>query len=129
MIGLLGFSSIHNAALKGDIETIRHAHEKFGLDLDVKSSYGFTSLHFAAANGKISIVRYLIENGANINSKSDSKSTALDLAARYGNLRVAKYLIEQKADINVKIIKMNWPDFLKRPNVSECFEYLKSVSV
>ena len=69
MIGLLLMTPMHNAASRGDLETIRYLHENFKLDLNVKDAMGFTPLHDASINGKISVVRYLVENGASVNLK------------------------------------------------------------
>jgi len=114
MIGLLRYSSLHNAASKGDLETIKFVKQKFGLNLDQKSAYGFTPLHFAATNGKMGVVRYLIENGANINAKSYSQWTPFHLAARYGHLQIVEYLVEQGCEVDVTKVEIDCPNFLPK---------------
>lgn len=63
---------------------------------------GVTALHEASRKGNVEMVRYLLQNGADINSKNYKGFTALHVAAWCGENVVAKTLIEKGADVNEK---------------------------
>lgn len=47
-------------------------------------------------------VKFLIENGADVNSKDKNGNTALISASSNRDLEIAKLLIENRADLNAK---------------------------
>jgi ankyrin repeat protein len=72
--------------------------------VDVNSNpNGFSFLVAAARlqndNG-LEIVRFLLDNGANIETTDYRRRTALYVAARYGNPEIARLLIERGANVN-----------------------------
>ena len=74
--------SIHEAAERGDIETVKQ-HLAAGTDVNAKNdAYGGTTpLHLAASSGHKGIVELLITNGADVNAKIESGSAPLHFAA------------------------------------------------
>lgn len=64
-----------------------------------KSRYN-TWLQVAAMCGNNMIVRYLVENGADVNSVDDTGFTVCMYACESGNREVIKYLLECGVDIN-----------------------------
>lgn len=70
------------------------------LNFDIKDENGYMSLHYAVIEGHLEMVKFLIDQGANVNSTSDDGHTALHLAARSGNLDIVKYLLELGVDVN-----------------------------
>ena len=81
--------SIHEAAEKGKIATVKQ-HLAAGVDVNAKSKqYGQSPLHHAALGGQVGIVELLIENDADINAKTDGGYTPLDWA---DNRRIAALL-------------------------------------
>jgi hypothetical protein len=82
-------NSIHEAAEKGKIATVKQ-HLAAGVDVNAKSKqYGQSPLHHAALGGQVGIVELLIENDADINAKTDGGYTPLDWA---DNRRIADLL-------------------------------------
>ena len=58
------------------------------------------ALLLASENGHFGMVKYLLENGADINSKDKDSNTALVFSSENGNLEIVKYLVENGADVN-----------------------------
>ena len=62
-----------------------------------------TALHVAAFYGQEAIVKFLLEEGAHVNTLGfRHKNTPLQIAALHGHIEVVKLLIERRADINAK---------------------------
>lgn len=93
---------LHNAAVHGDIETVRYYIEKRKWCPMKLDRHGNNTLHNAANYGQLEIVKYLtggIQNKltsdpvCNPSSKNISGLTAYDLAAQSGHHHVESYLI------------------------------------
>ena len=59
-----------------------------------------TPLFLAAGSGNAEAVRYLINQGADVNSRERFGQTALTEAAFYGNISVIKELLKHGAEVN-----------------------------
>jgi ankyrin repeat protein len=65
---------------------------------------GWTALHWAAVKGNTAALRFLIRNGADVNSIStnDYNQTPLLFAINFNRINTAKILINKRADVNQK---------------------------
>lgn len=61
-----------------------------------------TPLCYAAQKGEWEIVKWLIENGADIESKDEDGNTALSLATEYTHKAIVEFLIKAGADVTTK---------------------------
>lgn len=61
---------------------------------------GYTPLHVASHFGQINMVRYLLGQGANVNSSTAIGYTPLHQAAQQGHVLVISLLLESKAKPN-----------------------------
>jgi len=91
--------SIHQAAYKGDAETIIQ-HYKSGTNIDLKNQWNATPLHYAARSGKLDSVKTLISKGANVNAKNNNNVTPLHFAASGGSPEISLLLLKNKANVN-----------------------------
>ena len=66
--------SIHQAAYKGDIETILQ-HHAAGTDIDLRNQWNATPLHYSARSGKLIGAQALVGVGADVNAKNDDGDT------------------------------------------------------
>jgi peptidoglycan/xylan/chitin deacetylase (PgdA/CDA1 family) len=71
--------SIHDAALKGNIEAVKQ-HLAAGADVNEKDILGGTPLHHAARFGQKEVSELLIAKGADVNAKDKGDGTPLDWA-------------------------------------------------
>ncbi|XP_018574498.1 uncharacterized protein LOC108913430 [Anoplophora glabripennis] len=81
--------------------------------LNIKDYLGRTPLHFAANKGHLKMVKFLVEQGANINSRSNKCDTPIIEAVQNGHINVTKYLLEQALDepiLTVEIERLNDSD-------------------
>ena len=101
-VGLLNplYGDIIDRAYEGDLAGVQSCIEK---DVDVNSANknGMAALLMASYRGHLKIVKYLIDNGANINSENDD-IPALLMASYRGHLEIVKYLVGKGADVNIK---------------------------
>ena len=92
------------------VKTMKHL-----ININV-NSYGDTGLMNASWYGRIDVVRYLIENGAIIDSSNYHGSTALLWAAINGQLDIIKILVKSGANIyitdrNCSIARLEAPKY------------------
>ena len=100
-------SDFLSAVEKGKIDVIAdlldiNKHGDLAVDINVKGLNNFTPLHFAALEGQIAIVKYLLENGAEVNSVTNSLRTPLHVACTRDFLDIIKVLVEEGANINAQ---------------------------
>ena len=60
----------------------------------------YSHLHFACAKGQVNTVKFLIENGAEINSRDKMGLTPLYLALRKSQTELAIFLLQNGAEVN-----------------------------
>lgn len=114
------FSTLHVATRRGNVE-IMEALLKAGAIIDRMGMDRQTPLHEAAANPTspaIENVKFLIANGAKVNTRDGSNDTPLHYALNGGpseaKLEAARFLLASGADPNIKDVFGRKPlDFLK----------------
>ncbi|XP_066156146.1 ankyrin repeat domain-containing protein 39 [Euwallacea fornicatus] len=90
---------IWSAAQCGESEKVHKVVESGKCAVDQRDSAGYTALHYAARNGHLDICRYLVKNGAAVNSVTRAgRATALHRAASAGKSSVVSFLLSMKAD-------------------------------
>jgi len=124
--------SIHFAACKGDLDTVKTFLEK-DPNVNVKDKFGCTPLHWAALAKTNEVAEFLIDKGADVNARDNNgllpltgthrldmiglliskgvdvnakinnrSMTKLHLACRQDNKDMVEYLISKGADLNAK---------------------------
>ena len=83
------------AAESGDLDRVQLLLLSQGFDKDMADSSGDTALIKAAAKGHLSVVKFLVEQGADMNTPL---MTPLMTASVSGHQEVVRYLLEQGAD-------------------------------
>jgi len=90
---------IHQAADRGDLETVRQLLAQDASLLTTGNEQGLLPLHLAAAKGQLEVVRLLVKLGAPINQAENYYHLSpLHLAARSGDLETVRFLLERGAD-------------------------------
>ena len=93
-------SPIADAAMRGDVETVRSLVKEGG-DVNASQGDGMTALHWAALTGKERLVELLIYAGANIGALTRlGDYTPLHLASKEGDAVVVEALLAAGADPN-----------------------------
>ena len=95
-----GLTTLHEAALQGNVETIKAALEE-DADIEEFSQAGATPLILAASTGHYDAIKELLASGANVNGTSRQGWTALMIAVRNRNARTVEQLICNGADMNL----------------------------
>lgn len=72
-----------------------------------RNNTGQTPLHKAAISDNVDVAKYLLENGAFIDSQDNEKRTPLLLAASVHCLNMVRFLVNQNCDFRVKDKKKN----------------------
>ncbi len=100
VFGFATAGEIHDAAQRGDLETVRALLQNDPTLIESKLDNGKTPLHQATYAGQTEVARYLLQQGADANSRTTANSAPLHGAAFHGHLEAAKVLIENRADVN-----------------------------
>lgn len=87
-----------DASMAGNLRRMQMLHLS-GANVNARGAC-CAPLFLAAGSGNADAVRYLINEGADVNSRESFGQTALTEAAFYGNLAVIKELLKHGADIN-----------------------------
>jgi len=91
--------NLHTVSLKFvDLEAELSARPE---RVNEKGYSGMTPLMFACWSSSLDKARYLLENGACVNTKNNGDGTALHYACRCGNLELIKLLIAHGANLDV----------------------------
>ena len=90
--------SIHEAARRGDLDTIKKFVEEGGDLNEIESIFG-TPLHNAIAYGQFEAVKLLVEEGADVNQKNPSDGGSTVMSAVFNSFpEILKYLLENNAN-------------------------------
>lgn len=98
---------VHVACSTGNYELIKAMVRDFNLNVDVEDPRtGLTPLHVCIGcstntSAMLDIVRFLLREGANINTPAPNGMTPLHIAVKQANLPVAKLLLRKGANPNV----------------------------
>ena len=84
-----------------------------------------TPLFLAAGSGNAEAVRYLINQGADVNSRERFGQTALTEAAFYGNISVIKELLKHGAEVNAVSDEGTALDIANKSNNTALADLLK----
>ena len=96
----LGRSPFIQAAANNDVDTMIELGESL-LIIDSKDPGGRTALSWAAGEGQLAAVKYLVENGADMESIY-CQQTPLLWAINNNHLRVVEFLVESGANLKVR---------------------------
>lgn len=91
--------SIHDAALKGDVETARRMLDANPQLINTRNKLGKTPLHQSLTGGNDEIINLLIEHGADVNAQDNTGLTPLHIAAWWSVTTRAKILIDHGANV------------------------------
>lgn len=124
--GAIRAAPIHDAARKGDLETVKKLisetpHLKKALDTS-----GNTPAIIAAGAGQIGVVEYLLSIGVEVEDATGTRRTMLHAACEGGQLDMVKLLITKyRADINAADFKKWQPVHIAaRKNPPEMLQFL-----
>lgn len=101
----LGANILHSAAAHGHLNIVKYLlEENKTIPIDSQGrKLGFTALHVAIFyTHHIGIVKYLLGQGANIETKDNEGNTPLHVAMQKGHLDIVLALIQAKANIEAK---------------------------
>eukprot|EP01089_Gocevia_fonbrunei_P000758 TRINITY_DN10742_c0_g1_i1.p1 TRINITY_DN10742_c0_g1~~TRINITY_DN10742_c0_g1_i1.p1 ORF type:complete len:160 (-),score=33.40 TRINITY_DN10742_c0_g1_i1:125-604(-) len=89
-----------SAAMEGNVDRLRELIGR-GKNVNETDTSGFTALHYAARSGYLEACKYLVLNGANVNSKTqETKVTPLHRAAYCARDDICKFLISKGSKIS-----------------------------
>ncbi len=89
-----GCTPLHDAAQFGHKQVIERLLNVKNLDIDATDKQGMTALHLAISRGYEEICKYLIDNGASINTATKERRTCLHLAVDAGHTDIVSLVIQ-----------------------------------
>ena len=136
MFNAINFNDINHLKYIMNMIKLQTSHDDFLDYINCINSYGWTPLHLSSYNGHLDIIKYLLVNGADINSNNNFRGkipeTPLYVASQNGKLDIVKYLFDNGADINSISNKLNFSfkfifDFIKSNKYTlELLQYILS---
>merc|ERR1719233_1607107 len=91
-----------NAALSGDIATLRRVIHAKQVDLNVTNRFGHTALINAAWKDRVDVVKLLLEKGVSLNCRNHDGQTAMDKAAYWGFTEILRLLVASGSTVDVR---------------------------
>ncbi|KAB7505729.1 Serine/threonine-protein kinase TNNI3K [Armadillidium nasatum] len=95
-----GFSPLHLACYKGDIELVSLFLDHCS-HLDHTGAGSVTALHLACLAGHLEVTQILAQRGANIEARDAVSFSPLHIACLFGNEGVVEYLLAHGVDVNI----------------------------
>jgi ankyrin repeat protein len=92
---------------QGDFDTAKKTLKEFGMD--IQDGDGRTALMNAVLEEKIDFVKWLVDNGANINTQDRNGYSVLHFMAQDRLIDLTKYILNFKADLELRDIYGNTP--------------------
>jgi outer membrane protein assembly factor BamB len=90
--------ALWEAARQGDLATVERLSSE-GVDVNARTKYGATALSYAADRQHLEVVRYLVEQGADVNTKDDFyEFTPMGWALYKQNAEIVIFLLEHGAE-------------------------------
>jgi ankyrin repeat protein len=104
-IGPRGMTMLHNACVRGKLEVVQFLVEQKDFDINQKDENHNTALHYACQGHHADIIRYLISQGADVQSKNDQKRTPLhnylqNMLPQGNFIDIVDLLLERGCDLN-----------------------------
>lgn len=100
--GLNGWTALHVAASKGNVETVRLLLEpRYSADVNARTNSQRTPLHLAAMKGHEEVVDLLLTSGALVNTVDEDGCAAIHYAAGFNHIPVARALLACDCDISL----------------------------
>lgn len=101
------YTPVFAAAAAGDLKTVKEALTQDSTLIKKREWDKATLLHGATEHDQIEIVKFLLDNGADVNSFEMNNITPLHISAQNGNIELMELLINKGAKINA-IDKKGW---------------------
>ena len=96
------YSEMHQAALRGEVETLKLLLAQGGDARAVDDTYKMTALHFACIKGQTECAQMLIENYADVNARTTHERTPLHEATMYRHLGCTRLMVEAGGDMDAE---------------------------
>ncbi|XP_054830100.1 ankyrin repeat domain-containing protein 42 [Eublepharis macularius] len=109
----------HDAAFRGDIETIRSLLENRVISINERDDKGSTLLHKAAGQGHLSLLEWLINREADCNITNDAGESPKDVAKRFAQLAVVEFLKDKMGNDSDEELNDKDKRFFERHTVEE----------
>lgn len=94
-----GETPLMMASIEGDLPVVKTLVLQNKARID---HIGWTPLHYACAKGNIDVAKFLVANGAVVDSNALNGTTPLMMAVQSGNEDLIRFLLENGADIRLR---------------------------
>ncbi|MCK5146278.1 ankyrin repeat domain-containing protein [bacterium] len=105
MAGLVYTQTIHDVAMKGQLDSVKIYLAKDSALLEASTTGGERPLHMAAYAGQTDVMEYLLDQGADVDACTDYQYTPLHYTAFSGNVNAANMLLDHGADVDSRHIE------------------------